>query len=194
MSRDVVRPMSPTGNVDFHSPTGRCSTKPWSNWTGPPKNTDWRESSAAASGISTWWKSASSVTSMGRFTTIPRAPRSLCSHTKVRVREKFGSCIAGMAMRKWLVRLMVCMGHRSGILILRRIWLKTTPGGSSLERTYRASLFWFRRDLRLEDNAGLYYALRTSERVHCAFVFDREILDALPSRRDRRLDFIHRSL
>jgi deoxyribodipyrimidine photo-lyase len=63
-----------------------------------------------------------------------------------------------------------------------------------LARTYRSSLFWFRRDLRLEDNAGLYYALRTSERVHCAFVFDREILDALPSRRDRRVDFIHRSL
>jgi hypothetical protein len=59
------------------------------------------------SGISTWRKSAARFTSMGRFTTMPSAPRSLCSQTKVRVREKFGSDIAGMAMRKWLVRLIV---------------------------------------------------------------------------------------
>lgn len=59
---------------------------------------------------------------------------------------------------------------------------------------YRAALFWFRRDLRLSDNAGLYDALRSADRVHCAFVFDREILDALPDRRDRRVEFIHRSL
>src|SRR5207237_10939207 len=50
---------------------------------------------------------------MGRFTTMPSAPRSLCSQTKVRVREKFGSDIAGMAMRKWLVRLIVCIGRQS---------------------------------------------------------------------------------
>src|SRR3954469_6383859 len=64
---------------------------------------------------------------MGRFTTMPNAPRSLCSQTKVRVREKLGSCIAGMAMRKWLVRLIVCMGQRSRILILRKVWLKCPP-------------------------------------------------------------------
>ena len=63
-----------------------------------------------------------------------------------------------------------------------------------MQRPYRSALFWFRRDLRLEDNAGLYHALRASDRVFCAFVFDREILDALASRRDRRVDFIHRSL
>ena len=59
---------------------------------------------------------------------------------------------------------------------------------------YRSALFWFRRDLRDEDNAGLYYALRSAERVYCAFVFDREILDALPSRTDRRVEFIHAAL
>lgn len=59
---------------------------------------------------------------------------------------------------------------------------------------YRSALYWFRRDLRDEDNAGLYYALRSAERVYCAFVFDREILDALPSRADRRVEFIHASL
>ena len=63
-----------------------------------------------------------------------------------------------------------------------------------MERAYRAALFWFRRDLRFEDNAGLHAALAAADRVHCAFVFDREILDALPARRDRRVDFIHRSV
>lgn len=53
------------------------------------------------------------------------------------------------------------------------------------------ALFWFRRDLRLADNAGLHYALKGSERAWTAFVFDRDILDALPSRRDRRVHFIH---
>ncbi len=59
---------------------------------------------------------------------------------------------------------------------------------------YRSVLFWFRRDLRDTDNAGLYYALRSADRVFCAFVFDREILDALPSKADRRVEFIHASL
>ena len=59
---------------------------------------------------------------------------------------------------------------------------------------YRSALFWFRRDLRDSDNAGLYYALKSAGRVHCVFVFDREILDALESRVDRRVEFIHSSL
>ena len=59
---------------------------------------------------------------------------------------------------------------------------------------YDTALFWFRRDLRDEDNAGLHYALKSARRVHCAFVFDREILDALPDRRDRRVTFLWDSL
>jgi len=55
---------------------------------------------------------------------------------------------------------------------------------------YEKSLFWFRRDLRVADNAGLYHALKSSRQVYCVFVFDREILDALPSRADRRVEFI----
>lgn len=55
---------------------------------------------------------------------------------------------------------------------------------------YDRSVFWFRRDLRDEDNAGLYHALANSRQVWCAFVFDREILDALPRRADRRVEFI----
>jgi deoxyribodipyrimidine photo-lyase len=57
-----------------------------------------------------------------------------------------------------------------------------------------ATLVWFRRDLRNHDHAALAEATRRSGRVHCAFVFDREILDALPSRRDRRVEFIRESL
>jgi deoxyribodipyrimidine photo-lyase len=56
------------------------------------------------------------------------------------------------------------------------------------------ALVWFRRDLRLDDNAALGRALANHGRVFCAFVFDTEILDALASRADRRVDFIWRSL
>lgn len=55
------------------------------------------------------------------------------------------------------------------------------------------ALVWFRRDLRLEDNAALHYALSSHEQVWCVFVFEREILDPLP-RRDRRVAFIHAAL
>ncbi len=57
-----------------------------------------------------------------------------------------------------------------------------------------AALVWFRRDLRSTDHAALYRALKSARRVYCAFVFDRDILDALPSRQDRRVEFIHASL
>lgn len=59
---------------------------------------------------------------------------------------------------------------------------------------YDRSLFWFRRDLRDDDNAGLHYALTSSRQVHRAFVFDRGILEALPSRADRRVEFIRECL
>ena len=49
---------------------------------------------------------------------------------------------------------------------------------------------WFRRDLRDYDHAALYHALKAHRRVYCAFCFDTEILDALPARADRRVEFI----
>jgi len=55
-------------------------------------------------------------------------------------------------------------------------------------------LVWFRRDLRDHDHTALDEALRRANRVHCAFIFDRQILDALPSRTDRRVEFIRESL
>nr|WP_242481066.1 deoxyribodipyrimidine photo-lyase [Rubrivivax gelatinosus] len=54
-------------------------------------------------------------------------------------------------------------------------------------------MVWLRRDLRTEDNAALYHALRAARRVWCVFVFDRDILDPLP-RADRRVEFIHDSV
>ena len=59
---------------------------------------------------------------------------------------------------------------------------------------YRSALCWFRRDLRSYDHAALQAALTASLQVHCAFVFDTEILDKLRSRRDRRVEFIHASV
>jgi len=55
-------------------------------------------------------------------------------------------------------------------------------------------LVWFRRDLRDCDHAALCEGLRRARHVYCAFVFDSEILEALPSRTDRRVEFIRESL
>ncbi len=62
-----------------------------------------------------------------------------------------------------------------------------------MERSLDTALVWFRRDLRAHDNAALHHALTAARQVWCAFIFDRDILDALP-RIDRRVDFIHASL
>ncbi|MFZ5584130.1 MAG: cryptochrome/photolyase family protein [Pseudomonadota bacterium] len=57
-----------------------------------------------------------------------------------------------------------------------------------------SALVWFRRDLRDYDHAALYHALKSARRVWCAFVFDSDILEALPGRSDRRVEFIRDSL
>ncbi|TWI03092.1 deoxyribodipyrimidine photo-lyase [Flavobacterium tiangeerense] len=57
----------------------------------------------------------------------------------------------------------------------------------------QVSLFWFRRDLRLDDNAGLFQALQSSKVVIPLFIFDDAILDKLPVN-DARVNFIHQSL
>ncbi len=56
------------------------------------------------------------------------------------------------------------------------------------------SIFWFRRDLRLEDNAGLFYALSENENILPIFIFDKNILDNLEDKYDRRVHFIHQAL
>ena len=59
---------------------------------------------------------------------------------------------------------------------------------------FDVSLVWFRRDLRLDDHAALYHALKSSRAVCPVFVFDTDILDVLPSPIDRRVVFIHESV
>ncbi len=60
--------------------------------------------------------------------------------------------------------------------------------------TQAISIFWFRRDLRLTDNAGLYHALKDSKNVLPIFIFDKNILDDVENRCDKRVQFIHDSL
>ena len=58
----------------------------------------------------------------------------------------------------------------------------------------RIAIHWFRRDLRSHDNHGLYRALTEHGDVLPLFIFDTNILDKLPTKKDRRVDFIHRAL
>ena len=59
----------------------------------------------------------------------------------------------------------------------------------------KVSIFWFRRDLRVEDNAALYHALKHSQdQVLPIFIFDRNILDDLTDRSDPRVTFIYDEL
>ena len=51
------------------------------------------------------------------------------------------------------------------------------------------SIFWFRRDLRLHDNHGLYEALKQKKAVLPIFIFDSSILESLP-KNDARVEFI----
>lgn len=55
------------------------------------------------------------------------------------------------------------------------------------------TIFWFRRDLRLNDNKAFYKALKGTENVLPIFIFDEDILDPLP-RNDHRLEFIYHTL
>ena len=55
------------------------------------------------------------------------------------------------------------------------------------------NIFWFRRDLRLNDNVGLYHALNSNHPVLPIFIFDEDILESLP-KDDARVTFIHNTL
>jgi len=58
----------------------------------------------------------------------------------------------------------------------------------------KITLFWFRRDLRLEDNTALYYALREQHPVLPLFIFDQDILDKLEDPDDARVTFLHNTV
>lgn len=53
---------------------------------------------------------------------------------------------------------------------------------------------WFRRDLRIDDNVGLYHALKSTLPVIPVFIFDTEILNKLSDSKDLRVNFIHQKL
>jgi deoxyribodipyrimidine photo-lyase len=63
----------------------------------------------------------------------------------------------------------------------------------NMDKQFDTGLMWFRRDLRVVDNAALCMALKACRQLHCVFVFDRDILDVLP-RADRRVEFIQATL
>lgn len=56
------------------------------------------------------------------------------------------------------------------------------------------NVFWFRRDLRLHDNCGLYQALNSGLPLVAVFIFDKNILEDLSNKNDARLSFIHQEL
>jgi deoxyribodipyrimidine photo-lyase len=59
--------------------------------------------------------------------------------------------------------------------------------------TEKNNIFWFRRDLRLEDNCGLFHALNSEFNVLPIFIFDEDILNKLP-KDDARVTYIHQEL
>lgn len=63
-----------------------------------------------------------------------------------------------------------------------------------MQQPQQVSVFWFRRDLRLHDNAGLYHALISGRSVLPVFIFDKQILDQLIDKHDRRVHFINKAL
>ena len=56
------------------------------------------------------------------------------------------------------------------------------------------NIMWFRRDLRLHDNTALYHALKSEYPVVSVFIFDKNILDDLEEKKDRRVEFIREAL
>jgi deoxyribodipyrimidine photo-lyase len=56
------------------------------------------------------------------------------------------------------------------------------------------TIFWFRRDLRLEDNAGMWAALKSGVPVLPIFIFDKNILSKLENRMDARVTFLHQQI
>lgn len=58
----------------------------------------------------------------------------------------------------------------------------------------KIAIFWFRRDLRIEDNHGLFQALNSGYKVLPIFIFDPIILNRFEDKQDRRVDYIHQAL
>src|ERR1700728_359983 len=105
-SREVVTWMSSdTLCVWSHFPPGRCSTKPRSVDTGPPRSTAWAPMSSVEGSSFICESTSESFIGRGLLSTIPSAPFSVCSQMSATVWAKFGSISCGIAISRWLVRL-----------------------------------------------------------------------------------------
>lgn len=58
----------------------------------------------------------------------------------------------------------------------------------------KISIFWFRRDLRIGDNAALWLALKSGNKILPVFIFDKNILNLLENKKDARVLFIHQEI
>lgn len=58
----------------------------------------------------------------------------------------------------------------------------------------KTAIFWFRRDLRIDNNTGLFHALQNYEKVIPLFIFDDDILNKLDNKSDKRVELIHQML
>lgn len=65
------------------------------------------------------------------------------------------------------------------------------PSLTHLVQQEALTLFWFRRDLRIEDNHGMYQALKTNHSVLSLFIFDTIILSKVKKQTDKRVQFIY---
>ena len=59
---------------------------------------------------------------------------------------------------------------------------------------YKNALHWFRRDLRIKDNIGLYNCQKKSTNISAIFIYDQNILSALDDKNDLRVEFLYQSL
>ena len=59
---------------------------------------------------------------------------------------------------------------------------------------HKFTYFWFRRDLRVNENHGFYQALNSGNKVKPIFIFDTNILSKLSQKNDARVEFIHQQL
>jgi deoxyribodipyrimidine photo-lyase len=60
-----------------------------------------------------------------------------------------------------------------------------------INKVGKVNIFWFRRDLRLHDNRGLFESLNGNLDVIPVFIFDTHILNELEEKDDARVSFIH---
>src|SRR6185312_6429150 len=105
-SREVVTWMvSETLWVWSHFPPGRCSTKPRSVWTGPPRKTGCAAMYSVVGSSFICESTSESRIGSGLLRTMPSAPFSVCSQMRATVCAKLGSDRDGIAMSRWFVRL-----------------------------------------------------------------------------------------